>query len=53
MKSLEGKQILIIISAYPIGTDFFIALSLKTFFSIKVMESIPDQLEYMFVLKNN
>ena len=45
IKSLEGK-ILIIISECSIRTDFLTALSLNNFFfPIKMIETIPDQLE--------
>ena len=43
----EGKTNLIIqnVRDCPIRTDFWTALSLNIFFSIKMMETIPDQLE--------
>ena len=44
-KIIRGKQKLLIISDCSIRTYFLTALSLSLFFSIKMMETIPDQLE--------
>ena len=44
-KVFRGNKKLIIIRDCPIRTDFFDSIIFKYIFSIKMMETIPDQLE--------